>query len=431
MTQRQKRPCVMGADRLTRAQLLLDAVKAGMPAPCDSPFSDYAELAVASVFDGERPRDFSARLRRGNRRLIGDAAIFGVAICAALAVIACWSSLQTMGLGNGGPALAATLVPGSTFAIEAMPFEKPGQSFPGSAYYYLSADAAPAPAAAPGGDLAPAAHLDGAPGEPGPAAKAMAMNVNPIDRARALSCMTAAIYYEAASEPDAGQRAVAQVVLNRMAHPGFPKTVCGVVYQGSARASGCQFTFTCDGSLARVPAAYFWRRAQDVAQAALAGYVFTPVGLATHYHTFAVHPYWADSLDFIGQIGAHRFYRMAGPAGDPLAFRFAYGGGEPLPAPNARRNAPASNEFSPDPLAIERAYAAELKAAHGDARAVGVIAANAGIGGGAAKAAGVPTYSREALQRGGDAAFRLQVPPAAGNVLPEYQGSGGWIAEPS
>jgi spore germination cell wall hydrolase CwlJ-like protein len=74
-------------------------------------------------------------------------------------------------------------------------------------------------------------------------------------------CLTAAIYYEAASEPDDGQRAVAQVVLNRVAHPAYPKTVCGVVYQGSERGTGCQFTFTCDGALARKPSRYFWDRA--------------------------------------------------------------------------------------------------------------------------------------------------------------------------
>src|SRR3954468_6506981 len=69
----------------------------------------------------------------------------------------------------------------------------------------------------------------------------------------ALDCLTAAVYYEARSESEDGQRAVAQVVLNRVRHPAFPKSVCGVVYQGSNRATGCQFSFTCDGSLARGP----------------------------------------------------------------------------------------------------------------------------------------------------------------------------------
>ncbi|MBU6269093.1 MAG: cell wall hydrolase [Sphingomonadales bacterium] len=306
-----------------------------------------------------------------------------------------------------------------------MPFEQAGESFPGSAFYYLDA-ASPAPAA----DLAPDAHWDsdagmgGDPAGPGPAAKAIRQAGSEIDRTRALTCLTAAVYYEAASEPDAGQRAVAQVVLNRMAHPAYPKTVCGVVYQGSERSTGCQFTFTCDGALARKPVRLFWERAEAVARAALAGYVYAPVGLATHYHTFAVHPYWAPSLHFLGQIGAHRFYRMEGPAGSLAAFRFAYAGGEPLTTGHTRSTGAASGADSPDPLAIERAYAASLKAAHGDFQQAGLLAARS------IAAAPAPAYAGEALQRGGDAAFRARALPAGDTVKAEYQASGSWIASP-
>ena len=79
---------------------------------------------------------------------------------------------------------------------------------------------------------------------------------DPLDRRRALLCLTQAVYYEAGFEPLEGRRAVAQVVLNRMRHPAFPKSVCGVVYQG-ARDPVCQFSFVCDGSLYRAPGA--WR----------------------------------------------------------------------------------------------------------------------------------------------------------------------------
>ena len=102
-----------------------------------------------------------------------------------------------------------------------------------------------------------------------------------IDKARALDCLAKAVYYEAASESEGGQRAVAQVVLNRVAHPAYPKTVCGVVYQGSQRRTGCQFSFTCDGSLARKPSATYWARALAVSRRALSGQVYAPVGLAT------------------------------------------------------------------------------------------------------------------------------------------------------
>jgi hypothetical protein len=149
-----------------------------------------------------------------------------------------------------------------------------------------------------------------------------------MDEARAVDCMTAAIYYEAAYESADGQRAVAQVVLNRMRHPAFPKTVCGVVFQGSERSTGCQFTFTCDGALARAPKPEGWDRARKVAEAALNGYVMKKVGNATHYHANYVAPYWSPSLVKVGAIGAHIFYRWTGGWGLPPAFGGRYAGGE-------------------------------------------------------------------------------------------------------
>lgn len=148
------------------------------------------------------------------------------------------------------------------------------------------------------------------------------------DRDRALLCLTQAVYYEAGFEIGEGQRAVAQVILNRLRHPAYPKSVCGVVYQGSQRSTGCQFSFTCDGSLARVPGEAAWSRARDVAAQALAGYVYKPVGTATHYHADYVFPYWAVTLVKLRQIGAHIFYRMTGPIGLPQGFTGHYAGGE-------------------------------------------------------------------------------------------------------
>ena len=146
---------------------------------------------------------------------------------------------------------------------------------------------------------------------------------------RALRCLSQAVYYEAALESTDGQRAVAQVVLNRMRDPNYPNTICGVVYEGAERVTGCQFSFTCDGSLARAPAAWAWRRSQEVARAALAGYVARQVGTATHYHADYVLPYWSPTLGKITQIGAHIFYRWRGSAGESAAFTDRYGGREP------------------------------------------------------------------------------------------------------
>ncbi|MGF1549096.1 MAG: cell wall hydrolase [Sphingomonadaceae bacterium] len=151
---------------------------------------------------------------------------------------------------------------------------------------------------------------------------------------RALECLAAAVYYEAASESEDGQRAVAQVVLNRVRHPAYPDSVCGVVYQGPQRAGGgCQFTFTCDGSLARRPSAAGWRQAHRIAADALAGKVHAGVGHATHYHTFQVHPHWAPKLAKVAAIGAHFFYRFPGPNGRPGAFSRRHAGIEPRAAP--------------------------------------------------------------------------------------------------
>lgn len=150
-------------------------------------------------------------------------------------------------------------------------------------------------------------------------------------RLTALDCLTAAVYFEAASETDQGQRAVAQVVLNRVRHPAYPNSVCGVVFQGSERRTGCQFSFTCDGAMNRRPSSGGWSRARGVAALALAGFVEPSVGLATHYHTKWVVPYWSANLNKIAVIGAHIFYRWQGNAGTPGAFSGRYAQNEAAP----------------------------------------------------------------------------------------------------
>jgi spore germination cell wall hydrolase CwlJ-like protein len=138
---------------------------------------------------------------------------------------------------------------------------------------------------------------------------------------RALECLTAAVYHEARSEGLQGQRAVAQVVLNRARHYAYPSSICGVVFQGPFRkGGGCQFTFTCDGSARRPRDAAAWARAEAVAEAALGGYVEESVGWATHYHTDYVSPSWGPKLVRVGVLGSHIFYRMPGSAGAVAAF---------------------------------------------------------------------------------------------------------------
>ena len=299
-------------------------------------------------------------------------------------------------------------------AITPLGFERAGESFPGSAFFYLADTPEPAEAKA---DLTPEAHWDSAQ-PPLPLARPIMVGGTATDQSRALQCMTMAIYYEAASESDAGQRAVAQVVLNRVAHPTYPDTVCGVVFQGSARKTGCQFTFTCDGSLARQPSRLAWDRARRIAQDMLHGGVYAPVGLATHYHTIEIHPYWASSLDRVGTIGAHHFYRWKGRAGQPAAFRFAHSGREPA----AARLRQADDTGTADPVALAAAY---------EAQAARMVQASAPEGITAIAPTPAPSYSPEIRARGGDSLYSGDRLPSAGSVRPEYARSGQWIGPDS
>jgi len=143
-----------------------------------------------------------------------------------------------------------------------------------------------------------------------------------LDQSRDLECLTQAAYYEARGEGRDGMRAVAQVVLNRVRHSAFPKTVCGVVYQGANRRVGCQFSFTCDGSMRGNVNRAAWDRARDVASAALSGHVFPAVGNATFFHTTGVAPGWRNSMIRVGQVGDHLFYQFGGRSGSRDAFRY-------------------------------------------------------------------------------------------------------------
>jgi hypothetical protein len=164
---------------------------------------------------------------------------------------------------------------------------------------------------------------------PVPAAAPFKFVGSQLDLARATDCLAATVYYEAGNEALAGQLAVAQVVLNRARHPAFPHTVCGVVFQGHERSTGCQFSYTCDGSIfRRQPSPQAWESARSVARSMLAGNVYKPVGTATHYHTDWVIPYWSAKLDKVRAEQSHLFFRWTGFWGTPKAFRATYVGGE-------------------------------------------------------------------------------------------------------
>ena len=191
-------------------------------------------------------------------------------------------------------------------------------------------------------------------------------------RAKALRCLTQAVYYEAGFEPGEGQMAVAQTVINRMRHPGYPKSICGVIFEGAARATGCQFSFACDGSLAREPVPALWANAEAVARRALSGFVFKPVGTATHYHADYVAPYWAPTLVKLKQFGQHIFYRWTGPSGMLAAFRGRYSGNETVSADILMAADPRTLEAAPPEVLAAQAAPAPVVPTGAMAQMLGV-----------------------------------------------------------
>jgi spore germination cell wall hydrolase CwlJ-like protein len=129
-------------------------------------------------------------------------------------------------------------------------------------------------------------------------------------RAKAEKCLANAVYFEARGEAVRGQIAVAQVVMNRVFSPFYPKDVCGVVYENANRHNACQFTFACDGIPDIVNEPDAWERAKRIARDMLDGKLWMPeVSKSTHYHAYWVHPDWVNEMKKIYKLGVHTFYR--------------------------------------------------------------------------------------------------------------------------
>lgn len=123
------------------------------------------------------------------------------------------------------------------------------------------------------------------------------------------NCLARAVYFEARSESDMGQLAVAKVILNRVKSPKFPNSICGVVYQGSGNRNSCQFSFACDGQPDDVKQPAAWDHAKKIAQRAIAGDpAVAMMGKATNYHADYVKPKWAKNMRRLSKIGRHIFY---------------------------------------------------------------------------------------------------------------------------
>jgi len=125
-----------------------------------------------------------------------------------------------------------------------------------------------------------------------------------------LLCLAQAIYFEARGEPADGQLAVAEVIVNRVENKRYPNSVCEVVYQGSKRRNGCQFSFACDGEKDVANNKKSWKFAKDLALTVMQGDLHPVTKKSTHYHNRTVKPSWSKKLDKTVEIGNHIFYRL-------------------------------------------------------------------------------------------------------------------------
>lgn len=123
-------------------------------------------------------------------------------------------------------------------------------------------------------------------------------------------CLANAIYFESRGEPERGQKAVAQVVMNRVFSPYYPASVCGVVYQNAHKHNACQFTFACDNVRDVVTEPQAWELAKRIARDTLDGKIWLEdIGKATHYHATYVNPWWVRTMKKHKTVGIHIFYR--------------------------------------------------------------------------------------------------------------------------
>jgi spore germination cell wall hydrolase CwlJ-like protein len=121
------------------------------------------------------------------------------------------------------------------------------------------------------------------------------------------TCLAEAIYFEAGAEDPVGQRAVAHVVLHRVASSRYPDSVCEVVHESNPRA--CQFSYWCDGKSDAMSDPLRWHEAKQAATDVLSGAYPDVTDGALHFHARFVRPYWSRQLQKTATIGGHIFYR--------------------------------------------------------------------------------------------------------------------------
>ena len=336
-----ERPTFAVAAIATAPRAATAAIPQAVAAPAAAPANDWVAAAVAPPASPTAAPALIAMATPSARPTIPAAAPAPPVVAAAVAAPPATPRVtapatpplateQLAALVAASPRVE-TVAPAPPPAAAAAPTPAPPRPVSALAY----ADAAAPAAAAFDALLAPSARPTivsraAAPPPPAPAAApqvALARGPDPANdhawvdnpiprRARTNAekrCLAEAIYFEARGEPERGQMAVAQVIVNRVKNPAYPDTTCGVVYQNQEMRNACQFSFACDGIRDVINDAAAWAMAERIASDALAGRIWLPeIGSSTHYHATYVHPDWADEMQLMARIGVHRFYRTYG-----------------------------------------------------------------------------------------------------------------------
>jgi spore germination cell wall hydrolase CwlJ-like protein len=131
----------------------------------------------------------------------------------------------------------------------------------------------------------------------------------PLDGA--ITCLSRTIYWEAKGEEAAGMEAIANVVMNRLGHEGFPNTICEVVMQGQEQGS-CQFSWWCDGRSDNVEEEKSYTIAKEIARKALNRQLRDRTNGAMYFHQQELSPGWSAKYIKTVDVGQHVFYKPHG-----------------------------------------------------------------------------------------------------------------------
>ena len=144
--------------------------------------------------------------------------------------------------------------------------------------------------------------------------KSQAQSVDPAGEEPmedAITCLARSIYWEAKRKDFAEMEAIANVVMNRLGHKGFPNTICGVVKQGQEQGA-CQFSWWCDGRPDDAREEEPYSHAKEIARKALNRQLKDPTDGAMYFHNRKVSPNWSKEYIKTVEIGEHVFYKPAG-----------------------------------------------------------------------------------------------------------------------